>query len=148
MWLGKVEKLNECLELTETAKEMIISFIQNNNLHSLQNGRYELKNGNYVNVFEYQTKENDGVFEMHKEFIDIHYVITGQEKILWGETYTKEISSYQKEKDFSLGTVEKPCEIDLRDKLCVFMPNEPHKPGVILESASNIKKAVFKISVE
>ena len=53
MWLGKVEKLNECLELTETAKEMIISFIQNNNLHSLQNGRYELKNGNYVNDTKY-----------------------------------------------------------------------------------------------
>lgn len=148
MWLGKIEKLKECVDLTDSTKEMIISFIQSNNLHLLPNGRYELDNGNYVNIFEYQTKESDGVFEMHKKFLDIHYLIAGQEKILWGKTYTKETSSYQIEKDFSLGIVENPYEIDLGDKLCVFIPNEPHKPGVILNNASNIKKAVFKISVD
>lgn len=145
MWVGNVEELEECSSLSEFAKAQIRDFFRNNNVNSLPNGRHDLGEGNYVNIFEYETKENDGIFEAHKVYIDIHYAILGNEKILWADGYTKETKSYQKDGDYSLGIVENANEIVSNGNCCVFSPNEPHKAGVIFEVSEKVKKAVFKI---
>ena len=125
----------------------MIDFIKRNDLQALPNGRYELGGGNYVNIFEYETKENDGIFEAHKKYVDIHYTILGNEKILWADCYTKETKAYQKEEDYSLGVVENAKEAVAKDTVFVFLPNEPHKAGVKIEGVEKVKKAVFKITV-
>ena len=145
MWMGSFEDLNECPFLTEKVKNLVVGFIKNNDMQNLNNGRYDLDKENYVNVFEYETKENDGVFEMHKQYIDIHYAITGEEKVLWGEKYTQETKPYQADGDYSLGTVRDPKEISSNAGISLFLPNEPHKAGVIGNSATKVKKAVFKL---
>ena len=145
MWIGNIENFKECPFLTDEVKKLLIEFIKNRDMQNLPNGRYELNGGNYVNVFEYETKENDGVFETHKKYIDVHYAITGEEKILWGETYTQETKSYQADGDYSLGSVNNPKEVKTKGKLCMFLPDEPHKAGVIENKATKVKKAVFKL---
>ena len=145
MWIGSFEDFNECLLLAEELKNLVVAFIKNNDMQNLPNGRYELNGENYVNVFEYDTKENDGVFEAHKQYIDVHYAIMGEEKILWGESYTQELKPYQADGDYSLGKVGNPKEINEQGKICVFMPNEPHKAGVIYHGEIKVKKAVFKL---
>ena len=145
MWIGNIEKFNECPLLTEEVKNLVVAFIKNNDMQNLPNGRYELNGENYVNVFEYETKENDGVFELHKQYIDVHYAITGEETILWGESYTQETKPYQADGDYSLGQVSNPKEVKVNGELCVFLPNEPHRAGVIYNGAVKVKKAVFKV---
>lgn len=147
MWFGNVEDLTKCSLLSEVAKAQLIVFFKNNNLKALPNGRYDLGDGNYVNIFEYDTKENDGVFETHKEYVDVHYAILGNERILWGDGYTKKTTPYQKDGDYSLGLVENAKEVVLNGGCCIFLTNEPHKAGVILETSEKVKKAVFKIAV-
>lgn len=145
MWIGNIKNLKECPLLTDEVKNLVIGFIKNHDMQNLSNGRYDLDKENYVNVFEYETKENDGVFETHKQYIDIHYAITGEEKILWGDKYMREIKPYQTDGDYSLGEVSSPNEITLREKICVFFPNDPHKAGVIYNGKVKVKKAVFKL---
>ena len=115
-------------------------------MRTLPNGRYDLGNDNYVNVFEYETKESDGVFEAHKKYIDIHYVINGEEKVLWADKYEQETKPYQADGDYSLGMVGHYKEVVLNGILCVFLPDEPHKAGVCIKGSKSVKKAVFKIS--
>lgn len=145
MWLGSFENFNECSILTDEIKSIIKKFIESNDMQTLPCGRYELGGENYVNVFEYDTKENDGVFELHKKYIDAHYVITGEEKILWGERYTTELKPYQADGDYSLGAVSDSKEANTSGGICVFLPEEPHKAGVISHRACKVKKAVFKV---
>ena len=147
MWVGTWKKLQDCDILTEKVRESILNFIKANDLQALPNGRYELGDGNYVNIFEYDTKENDGVFETHKAYIDIHYAILGNEKVLWADNYTKETKTYQEDEDYSLGIVENANELESNQGCCIFLPNEPHKAGVIFYKSEKVKKAVFKILV-
>lgn len=148
MWVGTLENLQNCTVLTERVRGSALNFISVNDLRTLPNGRYELGDGNYVNIFEYDTKESDGIFEAHKEYIDIHYAIIGNEKVLWADDYTRETKGYQKDGDYSLGVVENANEIEPNYGCCVFLPDEPHKAGVIAQTSEKVKKAVFKIAVK
>ena len=145
MWIGSIEELKECSLLSELAKTKIVEFFNNNNLKLLTNGRYDLGDSDYVNIFEYETEESDGAFETHKAYIDIHYAILGSEKILWAEQYEKELTPYQADGDYSLGTVESAKAIELNGRFCLFLPGEPHKAGVVFNVPQKVKKAVFKI---
>ena len=145
MWIGTLEELKNCSLLSGEVKERVINFIKNNDMVNLPNGRHELGNNNYVNVFEYETKDNDGVFELHHEYVDIHFDICGVESVLYADKYDVETKEYQKDVDYSLGVVTNPKKVILDGKLCVFLPNEPHKAGIIAKQKSKVKKAVFKI---
>ena len=145
MWVGRIDELKNCSLLSDEVKETVINFIKNNDMVSLPNGRHELGNNNYVNVFEYETKDNDGVFELHHEYIDIHYDILGEESVLYADKYDAETKEYQKDSDCSFGVVNNPQKVILDGRLCVFLPNEPHKAGVIAGQKTKVKKAVFKV---
>lgn len=145
MWVGKIEDLKNFDGLSEEVKISVLEFLKTNDLKALENGKHDLVNGNYVNVFEYDTKENDGVFETHKRYIDIHFVISGEEKILWSDKYLEETKPYQADGDYSLGTVVNPNAVEMGNKLCLFEIDEPHKAGVYFKEICHVKKAVFKI---
>ena len=145
MWIGKFEKLNECIALTEDAKTKILNFINSNDLKALPLGRHELGGDDYVNVFEYETHQNAGVFEAHKIYIDIHYAITGNEKVLWADKYSVETKPYDADGDYSLGNVASFNELDSDEGASLFMPDEIHQAGVTFGEATKVKKAVFKI---
>ena len=51
MWLWKIEEFNQCDVLTEKSKSSIIQFMQDNDMQALPNGRYDLGDENYVNIF-------------------------------------------------------------------------------------------------
>lgn len=147
MWVGKIEDLKNYDGLSEEVKTCVAEFLKTNDLKGVENGKHDLGKDNYVNVFEYDTKESDGVFEAHKEYIDIHFVINGEEKILWSNKYSEEIKPYQTDGDYSLGTVTNPSVVEMEDELCLFEIDEPHKAGVFLKENCHVKKAVFKIKV-
>lgn len=145
MWFGTKEQLKTCPLLSKESKESVLAFFNAHDFQTLENGRYDLAKDNFVNLFEYDSKENDGVFEAHKAYIDIHYVILGEEKTLFADKYTKETQGYDQEKDCSFGLVENAKECTLQGELCVFLPEEVHKGGVLTTKAMHLKKAVFKI---
>ena len=57
-----------------------LEFIINNDLNSFKNGKYEIDGEKITaNIQEYDTK-NEGLFEAHRKYIDIQYMIKGSEK--------------------------------------------------------------------
>jgi YhcH/YjgK/YiaL family protein len=100
---------------------------------------------------EYTTKKFDfSKFENHQKFIDIHYIIKGQEQI--GLTPVGELEpnmEYDQENDYQLfdGMVNQTFTLKEGDFLLLF-PGEAHVTGgVTSELTSDIKKIVFKVPV-
>ncbi|MBQ5926363.1 MAG: YhcH/YjgK/YiaL family protein [Clostridia bacterium] len=149
MWSGKVEELKNCKELSQSVAEKILAFIRENNMATLKNGRYPIDDGVFVNIFDYETAENDGVFETHARYADLHYPINGKEKLLWASGYDKETEPYREDGDYSFGVVENGKEVALDGtNLCYIAVGEAHKASVILDESVKGKKAVFKILVK
>lgn len=129
---------------------LVEEFINNNDLKLLECQKYPIKNDDvYVIIQEYLTKdENSSLLEAHKKYIDIQYVIQGEEKIgIAMLSSTLEATEYSQERDiiFLNGKHE---YINANSKnFFIFFPQDAHKPSISIDKTSSVKKAVFKIKI-
>lgn len=124
-------------------------WIQNNDLKKLADGKYELLNGCYANVQSYMTKD-DAPYEIHREYIDIQYMIEGKE--LSGVTDSSNcttIKKYDTNNDIEFlncNTDEKFYELQ-EGEFFVFFPHDAHKPAIKLNENKYVKKVIVKIKL-
>ena len=57
-----------------------IEIIRNTNFNDIPDGRLEYPNGIWANLQTYYTKQ-DALFEAHRKYIDIQFILAGTEKI-------------------------------------------------------------------
>ena len=145
MWTGNLEALKNA-PLSDKAKKIIAEFIQNNDMKTLPRGRYELGEDNFVNILELNTKESDGVFEAHKKYTDVFFMISGAEYIAVGKDCVAVTHEYDERDDYYLCTVNGYEQTLLTENaFCCIPTHELHKSGIAVEKGASIKKAVFKI---
>ncbi|MGT2934133.1 YhcH/YjgK/YiaL family protein [Streptococcus catagoni] len=93
-------------------------------------------------------KEPKASFEYHKAYADIHIVIEGRERILYGLEVDEKIEAYQESADIGLVSCQLSSVIDLIPGYFVlFFPNEYHQPGIQLNDITEIKKQVVKVRI-
>ena len=103
-------------------------------------------------VSEYETKEqNELGFEAHREFIDIQYLISGEEMICCVPLeYLKEKEAYNEEKDaaFYEEADVKPQELLLGNGyFAILFPQDGHMPQLCVEEPRAVKKVVVKVKI-
>lgn len=126
------------------------AFLKKNDLATLPSARYNLlDDGTYATISEYYTKAPDTLlYESHKKFIDIQYVISGKEKM--GITHVGKspniVKEYNPEKDIVFYSMEDSA-VRLADQkhFFVFFPADAHKPGIKADEPSQVRKVVVKI---
>ncbi len=123
-----------------------IDYLNSHDISTLPDGRTVIDDDIYINVMEADTKI-ENIFEAHREYIDIHYIIEGEEKILTAPvekmTVTRE---YSPESDSILGTADAADEHVIRKgQYCITMPGEAHSPCRSVTAPRHIRKAVFKV---
>lgn len=130
----------------------IYEFLQNNNMSTLEEKRYELGDGDYVNVESYNTYDfSVRRYESHKKYIDIQYIIIGEEKIVVKpvsdlhlvEEYcdSRDIAFYNNDvigRDYMLKEGE----------MLELFPEDGHMPCISINDSVKVKKAVFKIQIK
>ena len=99
----------------------------------------------------YQTKpESEKKLEVHRKFIDIQFIVDGEEKIYFGDQADFSVKiPYDEAKDaeFLQGNLRESTVLRAND-FAVFFPEDAHKPGCISAKPSIVKKIVVKIPVE
>ncbi len=116
----------------------------------LPDGEHEIEGRNiYANIHGTNTKAPaQCLFEMHKQYIDIHYCIEGGERIAYAPRGDlKEHTAYNEEKDYALFTPTEDCEwIAMKPGMfAIFFPDELHMPKVSDGEKERIQKVVIKI---
>jgi len=129
------------------------TFLKSNDLKNLEVKRYEIDGANlYVNVSEYVTKDIDSAkYEVHKNYIDLQYVISGAELIGIAPLSEKKdiLMPYNQDKDVELMTVNKGTDIKANPgKFFILFPSDLHRPGVKDGENSQVKKLVGKIKID
>ncbi|MEK3912157.1 YhcH/YjgK/YiaL family protein [Paenibacillus sp. FSL H7-0331] len=135
--------------------KIIVSAIKELNTILKQNpaaGRIEI-NGDqiYATIMEFETKPiQDQLAEKHELYIDVHYLIEGEETIGWFALRDDAATAkpYDSEQDYAL---YEPSADELLLQLkpgmyAVFFPNDIHRPG--MGQQTKTKKAVVKIHVD
>lgn len=112
-------------------------------------GKYVIDGDNlYAMVQAYDTKPvAEKKFEIHKDYIDIQYIISGEE-LMGYESLDKltPMGDYKPDAQFFYINEEYD-KINLgAGEFVVFFPNEPHAPGAAVNDVpSAVKKIVVKI---
>ena len=116
-------------------------------------GTYQISSGVKAIVSEYETKtQNEYGFEAHREYIDIHYLLTGTEKInCLPLEYLKEAKPYSEAIDaaFYEESDVKPQELLIGNGyFAIFYPQDGHMPQLCVDSPMKVTKVVVKVKVE
>lgn len=125
-----------------------IEYIENNELDTLKEGKNIIYEDEvYANVIK-QSLSSDVYkdYEYHRQFLDLHIILQGEEKILFSSNIIEETVEYQELNDYGMVNTKADCECVLdKGKFAICMLGELHKPCVGNEGT--VKKVVFKIFI-
>ncbi len=129
--------------------ELCRKYIVENDLSKASNGSYIINSDVFVNIFEYNTDEEENrIFEAHRQYIDLHYVISGEEMVASSYISEMDVGEYHEDNDYLEVNGKANTKSKLKQgDLILWLPFEAHKTGIVLEKQVKVKKAVFKIKI-
>ena len=126
-------------------------WLKSNDLDKLESGKYIIDSDKiYANVQEYTTK-TDAKYEAHKKYVDIQYMIRGEELVgVCSKSNCTTCIEYENSADIEFLDCKKE---DIWQKLgkgefLVLFPNDAHKPSMSIKKPSTVKKAVVKVAID
>ncbi|HSX24675.1 MAG TPA: YhcH/YjgK/YiaL family protein [Candidatus Andersenbacteria bacterium] len=119
------------------------------NAKSLPDGEHAIRGRDlYANIQSLQTiPASEAAFEVHEEYIDIHYCLSGAESIGYAPVGTLVEKELNKEKDYQLFEPTKNFSTCIMqpDSFAIFFPQELHMPKLQNSMDTHVKKVVIKI---
>ncbi|MGN6531894.1 MAG: YhcH/YjgK/YiaL family protein [Ginsengibacter sp.] len=159
-WLGGLKlKPHKSIDVAEFARQYQLNkkywdeafaFMKNNDLKKMAPGKYPIDGDNvFATVTEDPTKNFDKTnWESHRNYVDLQYVIAGEEKIgvypVSKATVTKE---YDEKKDVANYNAEGKIYDAKPGIFFLFFPSDAHRPGITPDGNLVDKKLVIKIKV-
>jgi YhcH/YjgK/YiaL family protein len=126
------------------------TYIKQTDFSKLENGKHIIEEDNlFAIVQEYETKNDaDCKLEAHKKYIDVQYIISGEEHI--GVTpliNQKPCKEYDAENDYALYDDVSSFIKIIQTQFAVLFPDDLHKPGIKINVSGKVKKVVMKVRV-
>ena len=125
-------------------------FLRTTDLDSLPSGKHDIVGDTiFALVQEYQTKPlEDCKLESHKKYIDIQYVIRGEEMMGVTTQNNQKIIEINEEKEYTFYEGNTSLVLVSKGMFTIFFPDDLHQPCVQTESATEVKKVVIKVMIE
>ena len=134
--------------LNQAGWDKAFAYLKNTDLNTLANGRHVIDGTNvYAIVTEAPSKDYDKTaFESHKKYIDLQYVITGEEKMAKTPVTTVTVNKpYDEAADIAYYTGEGKIYTVPAKTFMLFFPGEAHRPNITPGGNKVVKKIVIKI---
>jgi biofilm protein TabA len=155
--IGKIEDILKQNSFSERI-EKGLNFLSKTNLQEIflgiENGSsnvIEIDGRNLFVVFSsYQIKVNTPpIFEGHQKYIDIQFIIKGEEAIFVTSGDVFDLNEYSSENDCQLCKSNSYSSFILKPGIAsILYPEDWHAPGQQSNQPKNIKKIVVKVAIE
>lgn len=127
-----------------------LKFLSETDFSKIELGRYELDGDNiFYMVQSYDTDPDKTISEAHKKYIDIQYMVEGEEIIGVADiSEDKELTEAKEENDVWFYNCKTEPLVLSAGKYMVLYPNDLHCPGVATNgTAMTCRKVVVKVKV-
>ncbi|TGB90793.1 YhcH/YjgK/YiaL family protein [Escherichia sp. E2748] len=148
---GHITQPNPCR--LPAAIEKALDFLRATDFNALEPGVVEIDGKNiFAQIIDLTTRQvEENHPEVHRRYIDIQYLAWGEEKIgIAIDTGNNKVSeSLLEQRDIIFyHHCEKESFIQMTPgSYAIFFPQDVHRPGCILEAASEIRKVVVKVAL-
>jgi YhcH/YjgK/YiaL family protein len=151
--VDKIDNISLYNYLPKNIKNSLL-FLQKTDFLVIPDGKYEIDRSNIFYIVQrYDTKPfAEGKLETHKKYIDIQFIVTGEEilgytpfdtdnlQIIKPYDASKDICFYQKPEELSAVKLS-------QNMFCLLYPQAAHMPGKYFAASSNVLKVVVKILI-
>ena len=157
-WLGGLQlQPHQTINEMEFARQYKINkvywdkafaFLKEQDLQTLANGKHPIDGDSvFAIVTENPTKDYDSTqWESHRGYVDLHYVISGEEKIgVYPITKLTVTKPYDASKDIANYSGEGKTYSAVPGTFFLFFPSDAHRPGITTGDKKADKKIVIKI---
>ena len=151
MIFGHISQPNPCR--LPRAIEKALHFLRTTDFTTLEPGVVEIEGRNiFAQVLDLTTKDlHENRPEVHRRYLDIQFLAWGEEKIgIAIDTGNNEISeSLLEQRDiiFYHDSEHESFIEMIPGSYAIFFPQDVHRPGCILQTASEIRKIVVKVAL-
>ncbi len=152
MIVADLEHIEHQVSMTPALKKAV-DFLRRKDIDELTDGRVEIDGDNVFAVVQrYETARMDALmFECHRKYIDVQFIVSGEEVIGWVPAERMTISrAYDEGKDICFGSVPTgkwtPLYLEA-GQAAVFWPEDGHAPKQAVHAPSPVMKIVVKVAV-
>ena len=157
-WLGGLElKPHKTVDVQEFARQYHLNksywdkafaFLKNTDLNKIAKGKYPIDGENvYASVTADSSKNFDKTnWESHRKYIDIQYVINGEEKIgVYPVSKAAVAKEYDDKKDAANYSADGKLYSATPGTFFIFFPSDAHRPNITPGGNKVVKKIVIKV---
>ena len=150
MIFGNIKNLKEF----EFLQEDVLKCLEYTKAHDLLNfekGSHEIDGDRlFVNIVEYETTTPENRFwEAHKDYLDLHFMLSGKEQIDVNFIDNMEQKEFVLKDDFLPLEGEPNSHVVLtKGDFLICYPTDGHRTAVQVGEPMRIKKAIFKIKIK
>lgn len=132
----------------------VLEFLSRDDLADIECGRHDIDGDNvFANVMEFETvPASEKPFEAHRRYADVHFVISGVERLACAPVDELEaLGEYNDGDDYGLYVNPKrEAWVEMHEgDLVVTPPCDAHKPGCCTEAGpAKLKKVCVKVLVD
>lgn len=141
-----IDKISNASIYKDIPKEVLNYKLDLNNFKA---GKFEIDGDQLFGIgLEYQTDVAEkGLWEAHRKYIDLHYIIEGEENIYISDIKNMdEVNDYQDDYQLFEGEPDQKVFLQAGDIIMLY-PHEVHKTSIKSSQVSNVKKIVYKIVI-
>lgn len=140
---------SERIESLHPLFKQLFDYVKTHDLLHTECGRIELAGDDLFinNVNPTCVSASDQVLEVHRDYIDVHILLEGKERIGWKalEDVTDLKQAYQKEGDCALYSDTPTLFVDLLPgQFLIVFPEDPHAPVI---GEGKIRKLIGKVKL-
>lgn len=147
MIFGNIQCLDE-YPFLEKAVLDCFAYAKAHDLSTFEPGCHEIDGKRlFVNIVQYTTTTPENRFwEAHRQYLDLHLLLLGEEQIDLNFIANMQPSDYQEKDDFLPLDGDKNSSVILREgDFLICFPQDAHRTAVQAAQPCTVKKAIFKI---
>lgn len=146
MVIDKIENYKIYNNLSERIAKAF-EYINTTDLLETPSGRYDIDGDNvFALVQEYDTKDvKEGKLEKHTKYIDLQYIISGEEFMGVRLFNNETLISKNEDEDYAFYEGDSSLNRFNAGMFALFFPNDLHMPCIRIDGPSKVKKLVVKI---
>lgn len=131
------------------AMQRVQAFIEGHDFSLEAAGTHQVSDDFFYNIIEMETTTPDQrVWESHRDYYDIHYILSGEEKLAYNFLSDMTLGEYHAGDDYQAMDGEARTYLPLQqDQLLFFDPSDAHMTGLALNASCVLRKIVFKVKI-
>ena len=149
MIFGNIHDLDQYSFLTDAIKEFI-AYAKEHSLQDKEKGfqQIDVKRFNFNRVEYTTTTPENRFWEAHRQYLDVHLLLEGQEQIDLNFIQNLEQGEYVEADDFLALHGEKNSSVVLREgDFLICYPVDGHRTAVEVNGPETVKKVIFKVLI-